>query len=36
LQPTQTVDTQRTKTTCRVEPCDLVSIEHGVRQMLAN
>jgi hypothetical protein len=35
-QPARTVDTQRTKATCRVEPCDPVSIEHGVRRMLAS
>lgn len=30
------VDTHRTKTQCRLEPCDTTSIERGIRQLLAN
>ncbi|MEK6621494.1 MAG: hypothetical protein AABZ13_03335 [Planctomycetota bacterium] len=30
------VDTHRTKTQCRLEPCDTTGIERGIRQLLAN
>jgi len=32
----QKVDTHRTKTRCRLEPCDTTSIERGIRQLLAD
>jgi len=32
----QKIDTHRTKKRCKAEPCDTVSIEHGIRQLLAN
>ena len=32
----QKVDTHRTKTQCRLEPCDTTGIERGIRQLLAN